>query len=173
MQWAHSLSPCSALELDGRNFHAWGYRQFLARRVGLSAEEELAYAQQLICQASEWRARPGRPRVRLPGNCASLDPVVRAGGGRHGIDDADAEARTVTADSDGRVVVVDGVCLQHNRTLARDVPPDRPHAAGLFQLLRMALSHPASAAATRSRGAHRRAPRNDETLNQSRFAIRA
>ena len=34
----------SALELDGRNFHAWSYRQFVVRLLGTPADAELAYA---------------------------------------------------------------------------------------------------------------------------------
>jgi geranylgeranyl transferase type-2 subunit alpha len=39
---------CSALTLDGRNFHAWNYRQFIVKLMGVHAEEELSYTSSLI-----------------------------------------------------------------------------------------------------------------------------
>jgi geranylgeranyl transferase type-2 subunit alpha len=42
------MRPRSALALDGRNFHAWNYRQFIVKLMGVHAEEELSYASSLI-----------------------------------------------------------------------------------------------------------------------------
>jgi geranylgeranyl transferase type-2 subunit alpha len=38
------------LNADDRNFHGWGYRQFIARKMGLPVERELAFTQQKIEQ---------------------------------------------------------------------------------------------------------------------------
>ena len=38
----------SALSLDGRNFHAWNYRQFIVKLLGVDSESELAYSSTLI-----------------------------------------------------------------------------------------------------------------------------
>eukprot|EP00775_Hariotina_reticulata_P008474 gene8474-8657_t len=37
-----------ALVLDGRNFHAWNYRQFIVKLLGVDAESELGYSSSLI-----------------------------------------------------------------------------------------------------------------------------
>eukprot|EP00878_Enallax_costatus_P028660 GHUV01030975.1.p1 GENE.GHUV01030975.1~~GHUV01030975.1.p1 ORF type:complete len:164 (-),score=23.38 GHUV01030975.1:190-681(-) len=48
------VDPCalsvarSALSLDGRNFHAWNYRQFVVKLLGVDSESELAYSSTLI-----------------------------------------------------------------------------------------------------------------------------
>lgn len=42
------LVLCSALSLDGRNFHAWNYRQFVVKLMGVHTEEELGYSSSLI-----------------------------------------------------------------------------------------------------------------------------
>jgi hypothetical protein len=44
------LHCLSALEQDRRNFHAWHYRQYIVALMGRSAEAELAYTTDLICQ---------------------------------------------------------------------------------------------------------------------------
>lgn len=38
----------SALAVDGRNFHAWNYRQFMVKLLDLTTEGELAYSTSLI-----------------------------------------------------------------------------------------------------------------------------
>lgn len=42
--------PLQALDADERNFHAWGYRQFIVKLRGTPAEEELAYSEEKIAQ---------------------------------------------------------------------------------------------------------------------------
>lgn len=44
----HFCWACSALALDGRNFHAWNYRQFIVKLLGVDSESELGYSSSLI-----------------------------------------------------------------------------------------------------------------------------
>lgn len=43
----------SALSVDSRNFHAWNYRQFVAKLLGVPSEAELAYTTTCIAGALE------------------------------------------------------------------------------------------------------------------------
>jgi len=47
------LLCCSALSVDSRNFHAWNYRQFIVKLMGLPTEGELTYSTSLIAGEEE------------------------------------------------------------------------------------------------------------------------
>lgn len=45
------LTLCgSFLELDGRNFHCWAHRMWVAEKIGLSASEDLEFTTKIIMQ---------------------------------------------------------------------------------------------------------------------------
>lgn len=39
-----------ALDADERNFHAWGYRQYIVKLLGTPVEEELCYSEEKVAQ---------------------------------------------------------------------------------------------------------------------------
>lgn len=78
-----SCPSCSALALDGRNFHAWNYRQFIVKLLGVDSESELSYSSSLIAadfsNYSAWHYRT----MLLP-RLYNEDITTGAGPGEHG-----------------------------------------------------------------------------------------
>lgn len=70
---AEELALCETfLELDGRNFHCWAHRMWVAEKMGLSAEEDFQFTSTKIMQVNYRRALLRCSRCNFAGRNLSI-----------------------------------------------------------------------------------------------------